>query len=425
MPERNNPGASAVTVEYSSRYESSSSVELDSAKAGLFDEVLAVLHRSVETGFPPAFDCTIVDGEGPMFRAWGGVACRSPEGDVPLARDTLFDLASLTKVVGTTTATLALVDVGELALDDKVASILPDFARKDLTLLQLLSHTSGLIAHRPFFELGQDPDAIRAAVFAEAASGGPPGTALPSPGTALGSPGAALGSEVLYSDLNFMILGWALESATSMPLAELVRHLVTSPLAMTSTQYNPPASQREHTAATELNGDQRLTPELVWGEVHDGNAWALGGVAGHAGLFSTAEDLSRFVTALLRPESHPVLRRETISNMAVEQASSASDIRGIAWRLEPLEWGPWPVGTFWHTGFTGTSLLVAPELSCGVVLLSNAIHPQRDLVRQGEWRAEVHRAISRTVTDLRPKHADARSTGLSKGRSTGSATGAA
>jgi CubicO group peptidase (beta-lactamase class C family) len=130
----------------------------------------------------------------------------------------------------------------------------------------------------------------------------------------------------------------------------------------------------------------------VWGEVHDGNAWALGGIAGHAGLFAPVDDMARYAAALLAP-SHPVLSPSSIREMATRQAGEQPDVRGLGWRLAPSAWGAWPEGTYWHTGFTGTSLLIAPALGIGVVLLTNAVHPARRPERQVAMRVAFHRAV--------------------------------
>jgi CubicO group peptidase (beta-lactamase class C family) len=162
---------------------------------------------------------------------------------------------------------------------------------------------------------------------------------------------------------------------------------------MRTTRFRPPAAERPLIAATELDGDQRLEPGLVWGEVHDGNAWALGGIAGHAGLFGPAADLLRYGAALLAPNAHPVLSGATIAEMTRWQTGAAPDVRALGWRLDASEWGAWPSGTYWHTGFTGTSLLVAPELGVCVVLLMGGVHPRRQPERQLETRALVHRKV--------------------------------
>jgi CubicO group peptidase (beta-lactamase class C family) len=161
---------------------------------------------------------------------------------------------------------------------------------------------------------------------------------------------------------------------------------------MISTGYRPRAPVRR-IAATEADGDQRPGSGVVWGQVHDGNAFALGEISGHAGLFGTAEDLGRFASALLTPDRHPVLSAETLALMTARRADSGPEARVPSWRLDPEAWGSWPDGTLWHTGFTGTSLLIAPALDVAVVLLSNAVHPIRRLDQISALRASVHRAI--------------------------------
>ncbi len=156
-------------------------------------------------------------------------------------------------------------------------------------------------------------------------------------------------------------------------------------------------TDRRGTAATELDGDQRLTPGLVWGEVHDGNAYALGGVAGHAGLFADLGDLGRFVQALLAPVPGQLLSAASIALMTTRQASTGADVRGWPGDSSPIDWGTWPSGTFWHTGFTGTSLLVAPAREAAVVLLTNSVHPYRRLDDQAAVRAQVHRLVAEAL----------------------------
>jgi CubicO group peptidase (beta-lactamase class C family) len=361
----------------------SAHVELDytgaSARvpAKVRNQLTTELLSTIDTSFPSGFNLAVVDKSRTLLRAWGGYSNRLTPA-LCTERDTLYDLASLTKVVSTTPLVLWLVDNGKWKLSDKVAKWLPGFSRDDLTLFQLITHTSGLIPHQPFFHLGQDPRAIRRAVFAEAKRGGVPGN-------------------VLYSDLNFMVLGWAAAHCTGVSLQRLFHDVIATPLGMTHSRYRPSQRDRKKIAATELDGDQRNAPELVWGEVHDGNAWALSGIAGHAGLFSTADDLALFVRALLNPRRNPVLRARTIAQMSSYQAGRPPDIRGLGWRLEPKAWGVWPEGTYWHTGFTGTSLLIAPAANLAVVLLTNAVHPTRDLDRQAAFRTTIHRTLARSL----------------------------
>ena len=192
------------------------------------------------------------------------------------------------------------------------------------------------------------------------------------------------------------LLGWAVEECAGSPLAELAAREVLGPLGMTSTGYRPSAPL-SRIAATEADGDQRAGEGVVWGRVHDGNAFALGGVSGHAGLFGTAEDLGRFASALLTPARHPVLSVSTLELMTSRRAGAGAEERALGWRLRPEAWGDWTDGTIWHTGFTGTSLLIAPVLDVSVVLLSNAVHPVRRPDQIGAFRAGIHRAVRAAI----------------------------
>lgn len=341
------------------------------------DELVAQLFEMTESTFPAGFNLAVVERSGTVFRSWGGFS-NLVNPLIETARDTIYDLASLTKVVSTTTLALWLEDQRRWRLDDAVATWLPGFPREDLTLWQLITHTSGLVPHRPFFHLGQHPLEIRRAVYEEASHGAETG-------------------HVVYSDLNFMLLGWAVAACSKTRLDRLFREVVAGPLGMRETGFRPSRRTLDRVAATERNGDQRLERSLVWGDVHDGNAWALQGVAGHAGLFAPTDDLVLFVQALLNPRRHPVLRPSSIARLSRIQAGELPDVRGLGWRLEPVEWGAWPTGTFWHTGFTGTSLLISPPADLGVVFMTNAVHPTRDLERQAEMRTSLHRTIAEAL----------------------------
>lgn len=334
-------------------------------------EVETPLAELLEAGdYPAGGTILVTDANGPVLRVLGGCSCVVGE-RIPTRSDTIYDVASLTKVVVTVTLSLALAERGAWSLDDPVARWLSGFPRDDLTLRQLLTHTSGLVPYREFFRLGRGVDEIRPLVFADARD------AVPGP--------------VDYSDLNYMLLGWALESVSGRPLDELFVAEVAGPLGMGEARFRPPSGLRPRIAATELDGDQRLEQGLVWGEVHDGNAWALGGVAGHAGLFATADDLGRFASALLRPD-HPVLRAP--EKLWRRQAGAPPDVRGLGWRLDASEWGAWSETTIWHTGFTGTSLLIDPVAGIAVVLLIGGVHPARRLDEQAALRTRVHRLLA-------------------------------
>jgi GntR family transcriptional regulator len=341
------------------------------------DRVVEILDRAIAAGYPAGATLLAVDAEGELLRAHGGWTCLVGE-RIPTSRETSYDLASLTKVVVTVPLALVLAQRGAWTLDDPAARWLPGFPHGELTLRMLLTHTSGLAPHRPFYRSARGVAAVRRAIYAEPVDG------VPAP--------------VAYSDLNYMLLGWAVTRCAGMPLPEAFAELVAEPLGMERSRFRPRRRERRLVAATELDGDQRLEPGLVWGEVHDGNAWALGGIAGHAGLFAPATDLGRFASALLAPAAHPVLSAESIAEMASRQAAAPGDVRALGWRLDAGEWGPWPPSSYWHTGFTGTSILVAPALGLAVVLLLGGVHPVRRPDEQGAIRREIHRAILESLS---------------------------
>ena len=354
------------------------------AAAAAINELREYISTLLSDGFPPSVSLAVVDSDGVALQAFGGYACMI--GDVvPTTLETSYDLASLTKVVCTVTLALIARERGWLTLDDPVVRWLPQYpegpktaaAPEGTTLRQLLTHTAGLVDHRPFYETLRGRGPIEAAVYEEARSATP-------------------GSPVLYSDLGYMLLGWVLEACLQTSLDEAFASMVGGPLGLVGTRFRPRwEGNLGAVAATELDGDQRSGRGLIWGEVHDGNAFALGGVSGHAGLFAPVGDLVRFVRRLLVPNG--VLSAESVALMNSRQAATGNDIRGIGWRLDPVEWGTWPERTLWHTGFTGTSLLIAPETGVAVVLLTNSVHPGRRLGEQAAVRARVHMLLAEAL----------------------------
>ncbi|MEU1625343.1 serine hydrolase domain-containing protein [Streptomyces sp. NPDC020096] len=285
---------------------------------------------------------------------------------VPVRRDTVFDLASLTKLF-TAIVAMQQIERGAIALGGQVASYAPEFtaaAEHGITLRHLLTHTSGLRAELPLYEYrGLDRQRARLAVEEPVT---PPGSAY------------------RYSDLNLLLLQRVLERTTGNSLAHLVRDGITRPLGMADTRYCPPPSWRSRIAATE---DQRrpwgkLDRAMLHGVVHDENAYAMGGIAGHAGLFSTAADLGALCRALLDGGAG-ILTPASVELMLTD-AGVAGHPHGLGFELGQ----PWFMGelagprTAGHTGFTGTSLVIDFDSGRYLVLLANAVHPVRTW-RQG------------------------------------------
>jgi CubicO group peptidase (beta-lactamase class C family) len=297
----------------------------------------------------------------------------------PVTGETVFDLASVTKLFVTTTV-LSLVDEGRLALDEPIATWLPSFAdgeRRAVTLRHLLTHTAGLPSVLSLWTDWPDRPSRIAAVLNTPLLH-PPGTSHE------------------YSCVGYIVAGLLAEQVTGLGLAELVRDRVCAPLQLRDTGYLP-AAPRERIAATEYQ--PQYGRGLVHGVVHDENSWSLGGVAGNAGIFGTAPDLARFGEMLRRGgelDGVRVLAAQTVAEMTRDQLPAAIDPgyrQGLGVRIgETKSAGALAAdGAFGHGGFTGTSLLVDQRRGLVVVLLTNRVHPSR------EWS---------DVTDLRRAVAD-------------------
>ncbi|MBQ0966013.1 MULTISPECIES: serine hydrolase domain-containing protein [Streptomyces] len=291
-----------------------------------------------------------------------------PAGEqIPMAADTVFDLASISKLF-TSILAVQQLERGALELEAPVASYLPDFGRagkQDVTVRHLLTHTSGFRAWIPLYSAPTYEAKVQL-VYDEA-------------------PVNAPGTAYLYSDLNMISLQLVLEQVTGRTLDVLLREEVTAPLGLGRTRYNPPASWRPGIAATE---DARkpwsgLDRGLVWGEVHDENAFSLGGVAGHAGVFSSAWDLAVLGRTLLNGGSYGrarILRPESVELMFTDfNTDFPGDEHGLGFEL----YQHWYMGamatprTAGHTGFTGTSLVLDPTTDSFLVVLGNSVHPVR------------------------------------------------
>jgi CubicO group peptidase (beta-lactamase class C family) len=348
------------------------------AAAARIRRAFGVLEAALGRRHPPGAAAAVVDRTGVRAQAWGGWA-KIPPGGIAVDQDTIFDLASLTKVMVTVPLALRWRQERRWSLDDPVARWVPGYPFPAITLRHCLTHVSGLPAHRPFHASAEGIAAVRRALFQV-------------------RPEAPPGARVFYSDLNFILLGWAVARCGGAPLARLARQQVFAPLGMRATRYRPPIRWRPRIAAAERDGAERQQRGLIWGDVHDGNARALGGVSGHAGLFAPLGDLVQFVRPLLSPQRHPVLTPASIAAMSRRQAGQPPDVRGFGWRLPPLEMlAGWPPDTYSHTGFTGTSIVVSPAAGLAVVLLSNAVHPKRRAGGITVLRAAFHQALAPTL----------------------------
>ncbi|MFZ0480100.1 MAG: exo-beta-N-acetylmuramidase NamZ domain-containing protein, partial [Terriglobales bacterium] len=271
--------------------------------------------------------------------------------------DTVFDCASLTKVVATTMAVMQLWEQGKFRMADPAAKYIPEFAqngKQDITIRQLLVHYSGLPEDLDLTKKWEGKDAAYRMAFEIA-------------------PERPAGSAFLYSDVNFIVLGALVERVSGEPLDEYAAKHIFTPLGMKETRFLPPALLRSRVAPTE---DEEHRP--LRGVVHDPTARRMGGVAGHAGIFSTADDLAIFAQALL-DGGRGVLTSATIAKMtAPQQPATGTTLRGFGWDIDsPFSTNRGellPIGSFGHTGFTGTSLWIDPSTKTYIVLLTNAVH---------------------------------------------------
>lgn len=371
--------------------------------AALDDAVLAALADSAASGAALA-----VVRRGQLVRLRGYGRLDWDPNAPPATPASLFDLASLTKVVATTTAAVVLAQRGALKLDDAAAAHLPwwddgDPPKSRVTLRQLLTHRAGLPPFRRFYLEMAGRDAYRDAIGA-----------LP-----LDHPP---GDRAVYSDIGLMTVAFVAEQVSGRPLDDFLRTEVWRPLGMADTRFNPPPSTWDRVAATEI--DTIYRGYHVHGEVHDENAHAMGGVAGHAGLFSSARDLAVFVQTMLdrgmagpcradadsglpchRPRFAPVAIFGPGWVDRITRRQSPSSSRALGWdtpsgRSSAGDW--FSSRSFGHTGYTGTSIWIDPTLDLGVVLLTNRVNPTRDNAKHVPLRRRVHDLAARSVMDTPP-----------------------
>lgn len=323
-----------------------------------FKALDGIMHDAVERGNIPGGVLLVGHNGRIVYRKAFGLRSEEPTRETMTA-DTIFDLASLTKCIATTTAVMQLVEQGRVRLNDPVSAYLPDFAqngKKQITVRELMTHYSGL---PPDLDLKQ-PWQGRDTAYAMAMQVKPAYT----PGT-----------RFVYSDINFETLGFLVEKVSGMPLNEYVAKYVFAPLGMRDTRFLPPAAWDARIAPTQYDENGKM----LRGAVHDPTARRMGGVAGHAGLFSTADDLAKFAQELLT--GHRILSRMAIEKMSTpQQPATAASLRGLGWDIDSpfaTNRGEFlPVGSYGHTGFTGTSLWIDPSTNTYIVLLTNAVHPR-------------------------------------------------
>jgi CubicO group peptidase (beta-lactamase class C family) len=356
---------------------------------GMSSERLAKIDHVIERGisaggYPGASVVVGRRGAAVWEKGFGKLSWEKSSTPVVAAR-TIYDLASLTKVVGTTTAIMVLYDEGKIRLDDPVSTYVPEFAGGDkdrVTVRMLLEHRSGLPAGRDLWRIAHSPDEARAAVIS----------------TPLGcEPGRCYE----YSDLGADMLGFIVEAASGQRLDHFLDERVFQPLGMTDTFFRPADSLKVRIAPTEV-APPRGYP--LQGEVHDENAYALGGIAGHAGLFSTAADLAVFAQMMLNGGEYGGTRIVSDSTVALF-TKRAAGTRALGWDTCAGAGGCGQYlgeDAYGHTGFTGTSIWLDPDRDMFVVLLTNRVHEaraRRPAKVISDVRADLADAAALAVTD--------------------------
>jgi CubicO group peptidase (beta-lactamase class C family) len=359
-------------------------------KAGQHGARLQAARTVVERGiaervFPGAAWGALFRGEVVALDAAGRFTF---DGDAPAVRpETVFDLASVTKVAATTAAAMLLIDRGRLNLDARLGDILPGFVvgmepqsgKERVTLRMLLTHTSGLPGYAQLFRSCATPESLLRATLALQLEAKP-------------------GERTEYSDPGFILLGKAIEVLSGEPLDRLCAREIFTPLGMESTRFCPEPSGRSAIPPTE--NDTWFRNRVIQGEVQDENACVMGGVAGHAGLFADSRDLLRFAACILAQgkasDGRPIFRPETVAQFVVRQGEG----RALGWDV-PTPGGssgqyfsPRSIG---HLGYAGTSLWIDPERDLAVVLLTNRTWPDRSNQAIKQLRPLFHDAVAEEV----------------------------
>ena len=350
-----------------------------------WDQVDNLIRKAIEDRAFPGAVYLVADRDGVLLERGFGRQTYDLQAS-PIRCDALFDLASLTKVIVTTTLAMIAYDRSLFVLDDPVVRYVPEFAgggREQITVRHLLTHSSGLRYWTPLYETCRSKDEVLRAICRI-------------------EPEPPAGKGVVYSDLGIILLGAILERLWSLGIDLIARREVLDPLGMMDTLYCPPAFLRGRIPPTEVRTAWK--PGLVHGEVHDENAAAMGGAAPHAGLFGTARDIGTFGCMILNGGVHE--GRRLIAEKTVGLFSRRADLvpgssRALGWDTRQNPGSSAGVRfssrSFGHTGFTGTTLWVDPDRSIIAVLLTNRVHPTRENRKILEVRPAFHDAVADAV----------------------------
>ena len=357
---------------------------LDTSLAGKLDKIVKT---SIEEAVAPGVAIAVGrNGHIAYMKGYGYIDWNQP-GSPAVDTNTLYDLASLTKVIATTTLAMILEEAGQLDINRTVVSYLPEFnspEKAQITVKQLLTHSGGLEAGANIYRTARGRDQYLAQINARPLQYTP-------------------GTNMIYSDWDMIVLQLVMERITGKTLDVLAAEKIFRPLGMVDTQFQPPISLRPRIAPTQVD---EARGGLLWGTVHDENAWAMGGVAGHAGLFSTAKDLALFSMMILNGgegvNGVRIVKPATIARWTARQGKEST--RTLGW--DSPEGGssagqffsPWSFG---HTGFTGTSIWIDPEKDLFVVVLTNRVNPISSNNRHVQLRRDVADAVQQAVLGAR------------------------
>lgn len=364
------------------------------------NQLSALLTEHIKAGDFPAAVYLVADHDKTVFADALGNSVVSPY-QVINQLETIYDLASLTKPLVTGLLCSRRIELGELTLDSSVSHYLPEFDRTDkqmITVRELLTHTSGLPAWRPLYLLAEDEP--------ERAAGAIAGLDLE----------YKPGSRVIYSDLGFISLGILLERMTGQRLAEMAQREIFEPLKLERTFFNPELALQTGIAACETGNAyersmceqmgsavyQNSRQRVIWGEVHDGNAYFLGGAAGHAGLFSTARETLTLARQFLA-DSTQLLKPASCSMFRINMTPELEEARSIGWQLAETKDSTagvdLPPDSFGHNGFTGTSLWIDPGHQRVFILLTNRTHARElPFANINAVRRQFHSLAAKLVT---------------------------
>lgn len=343
-----------------------------------FRSAFRILEEAIEDRAFPGASIAVTQGSKMIaLAAFGHYTYESSSPEV--STDSIFDLASVTKVVATTSMAMVLYERGLLDLDAQITGALPEFnsddpRRSQITFRMLLAHSSGLPAYEKLFLRAFTREALLREAFTVPLKYGP-------------------GTHAEYSDIGFILLGVALERISGEPLDRFCQREVFGPLGMADTEFNPPAAWRDRIVPTA--NDSTFRKRTIQGEVQDENASVMGGVAGHAGVFSTPADLATFAN-IMPGGGNPLVRRATVDLFTRREHSPAGTSRALGWDTpsSPSQSGEYfSAASYGHLGYTGTSLWIDPERQLSITLLTNRTWPDCSNPAIKQVRPRFHDAV--------------------------------